>query len=55
NSNSDTNKIMARMDAMTMKMDAQYKELQSEGSSNSNTDRIMARMDSMTLKMDALL
>ncbi|GJW37685.1 reverse transcriptase domain-containing protein [Tanacetum coccineum] len=28
-SNTDTNKIMARMDAMTMKMDAQYKELQS--------------------------
>ncbi|GKB73719.1 hypothetical protein Tco_0935131 [Tanacetum coccineum] len=28
-SNSNTNKIMARMDAMTLKMDAQYKELQS--------------------------
>ncbi|GJT83464.1 reverse transcriptase domain-containing protein [Tanacetum coccineum] len=28
-SNTDTDKIMARMDAMTMKMDAQYKELQS--------------------------
>ncbi|GJT62576.1 hypothetical protein Tco_1006109 [Tanacetum coccineum] len=28
NSNSDTDKIMARMDAMTIKMDAQYKELQ---------------------------
>ncbi|GJX49405.1 reverse transcriptase domain-containing protein [Tanacetum coccineum] len=27
--NSDTDKIMARMDAMTMKMDAQYKEIQS--------------------------
>ncbi|GJS19727.1 hypothetical protein Tco_0448359 [Tanacetum coccineum] len=27
-SNSDTEKIMARMDAMTLKMDAQYKELQ---------------------------
>ncbi|GJV67704.1 hypothetical protein Tco_1483213 [Tanacetum coccineum] len=26
-SNSNTNKIMARMDAMTLKMDAQYKEL----------------------------
>ncbi|GJT99556.1 hypothetical protein Tco_1109895 [Tanacetum coccineum] len=36
-SNSDTNKIMARMDAMTMKMDAQYKELQSR-SNNSNSD-----------------
>nr|GFB48616.1 reverse transcriptase domain-containing protein [Tanacetum cinerariifolium] len=28
-SNSNTDKIMARMDAMTLKMDAQYKELQS--------------------------
>nr|GEU49698.1 hypothetical protein [Tanacetum cinerariifolium] len=28
-SNSDTNKIMSRMDAMTVKMEAQYKELQS--------------------------
>ncbi|GJX48139.1 hypothetical protein Tco_0273329 [Tanacetum coccineum] len=28
-SNSDTNKIMAQMDAMTIKMDAQYKEIQS--------------------------
>ncbi|GKA87823.1 reverse transcriptase domain-containing protein [Tanacetum coccineum] len=28
-SNSDTDKIMARMDAMTMKMDAQYKDFQS--------------------------
>nr|GEZ50028.1 reverse transcriptase domain-containing protein [Tanacetum cinerariifolium] len=28
-SNSDTNKIMARMDVMTIKKDAQYKELQS--------------------------
>nr|GEU76047.1 reverse transcriptase domain-containing protein [Tanacetum cinerariifolium] len=27
-SNSDTNKIMARMDVVTLKMDAQYKELQ---------------------------
>ncbi|GJS69978.1 hypothetical protein Tco_0702819 [Tanacetum coccineum] len=27
-SNSDTDKIMARMDAITLKMDAQYKELQ---------------------------
>ncbi|GKE10918.1 hypothetical protein Tco_1414469 [Tanacetum coccineum] len=29
NSNSDTNKVMARIDAMTIKMDAQYEELQS--------------------------
>ncbi|GJU38069.1 reverse transcriptase domain-containing protein [Tanacetum coccineum] len=28
-SNTDTDKIMARMDAMTMKMDAQYKEMKS--------------------------
>ncbi|GJV98865.1 hypothetical protein Tco_1554117 [Tanacetum coccineum] len=28
-SNSDTDKIMARMDAMTMKLDVEYKELQS--------------------------
>ncbi|GKF04587.1 hypothetical protein Tco_0035255 [Tanacetum coccineum] len=28
-SNTDTDKIMARMDAMTIKMDAQYKEIQS--------------------------
>ncbi|GKB78933.1 hypothetical protein Tco_0945828, partial [Tanacetum coccineum] len=28
-SNSDTGKIMSRVDAMTIKMDAQYKELQS--------------------------
>nr|GFA94225.1 reverse transcriptase domain-containing protein [Tanacetum cinerariifolium] len=28
-SNSNTNKIMARIDAMTMKMDGQYKEMQS--------------------------
>ncbi|GJW80478.1 hypothetical protein Tco_0144453 [Tanacetum coccineum] len=27
--NFDTDKIMARIDAMTMKMDAQYKEMQS--------------------------
>ncbi|GKD16124.1 hypothetical protein Tco_1205282 [Tanacetum coccineum] len=29
NSNSDTNKIIARMDSMTIKKDAHYKELQS--------------------------
>ncbi|GJR41915.1 reverse transcriptase domain-containing protein [Tanacetum coccineum] len=34
NSNSDTDKIMARMDAMTMKMDAQYKEIQSRAKCN---------------------
>ncbi|GJS90530.1 reverse transcriptase domain-containing protein [Tanacetum coccineum] len=33
-SNSDTNKIMARMDAMTIKMDAQYKELKSHTKCN---------------------
>ncbi|GJW24650.1 reverse transcriptase domain-containing protein [Tanacetum coccineum] len=36
-SNSDTDKIMARMDAMTMKMDAQYKDFQSL-SKQSNLD-----------------
>ncbi|GJT57552.1 hypothetical protein Tco_0992606 [Tanacetum coccineum] len=33
-SNSDTDKIMARMDAMTMKMDAQYKEMKSHTDCN---------------------
>ncbi|GJU89137.1 hypothetical protein Tco_1301560 [Tanacetum coccineum] len=36
-SNSDTGKIMARMDVMTMKMDAQYKDFQSR-SKQSNLD-----------------
>ncbi|GKA17335.1 hypothetical protein Tco_0697172 [Tanacetum coccineum] len=36
-SNSDTDKIMARMDAMTLKMDAQYKDFQS-CSKQSNLD-----------------
>ncbi|GKD00156.1 reverse transcriptase domain-containing protein [Tanacetum coccineum] len=36
-SNSDTEKIMARIDAMTMKIDAQYKEFQSR-SKQSNLD-----------------
>nr|GEY59045.1 reverse transcriptase domain-containing protein [Tanacetum cinerariifolium] len=36
-SNSDTNKIMARIDAKTMKMDAQYKDFQSH-SKQSNLD-----------------
>ncbi|GKB18884.1 reverse transcriptase domain-containing protein [Tanacetum coccineum] len=36
-SNSDTDKIMARMDVMTMKMDAQYKDFQSH-SKQSNLD-----------------
>ncbi|GJR75826.1 reverse transcriptase domain-containing protein [Tanacetum coccineum] len=36
-SNSDTDKIMARMDTMTMKMDAQYKDIQSH-SKKSNLD-----------------
>ncbi|GJT13699.1 hypothetical protein Tco_0860741 [Tanacetum coccineum] len=33
-SNSDTDKIMARIDAITMKMDAQYKEIQSRAKCN---------------------
>ncbi|GJU62364.1 hypothetical protein Tco_1244199 [Tanacetum coccineum] len=37
NSNFDTDKIMARMDAMTMKMDAQYKDFQSH-SKQTNLD-----------------
>ncbi|GKB76261.1 hypothetical protein Tco_0943156 [Tanacetum coccineum] len=40
-SNSNTDKIMARMDAMTMKMDAQYKDFQSRSKqSNLNDDDI---------------
>ncbi|GKB61916.1 reverse transcriptase domain-containing protein [Tanacetum coccineum] len=34
NSNSDTDKIMARMDAMAIKMDAQYKEMKSRTECN---------------------
>ncbi|GKD98192.1 hypothetical protein Tco_1382089 [Tanacetum coccineum] len=34
NSNSDTDKILARMDSMTMKIDAQYKEIQSRAKCN---------------------
>ncbi|GKB41778.1 reverse transcriptase domain-containing protein, partial [Tanacetum coccineum] len=33
-SNSDTNKIMTRMDVMTLKMDAQYKEMKSHNKCN---------------------
>ncbi|GKE63064.1 hypothetical protein Tco_1513431, partial [Tanacetum coccineum] len=41
NSNFDTDKVMARMDAMTMKMDAQYKEFQSRSKqTNLNDDDI---------------
>ncbi|GJV70371.1 hypothetical protein Tco_1490366 [Tanacetum coccineum] len=41
NSNYDTDKIMARMDAMTMKMDAQYKDFQSRSKQpNLNDDDI---------------
>ncbi|GJW70565.1 hypothetical protein Tco_0127482, partial [Tanacetum coccineum] len=42
-SNTDTDKIMVRMDAMTIKVDAQYKELQSRAkqpTSNLNDDDI---------------
>ncbi|GJS65734.1 hypothetical protein Tco_0680298 [Tanacetum coccineum] len=34
NSNSDTDKMMAKIDAMTMKIDAQYKEMKSHTDSN---------------------
>ncbi|GJX66914.1 hypothetical protein Tco_0302641 [Tanacetum coccineum] len=37
-SNTDTDKIMARMDAMTMKMDAQYKEMKSHSNPTSEYD-----------------
>ncbi|GKE48647.1 hypothetical protein Tco_1479905, partial [Tanacetum coccineum] len=37
-SNSDTEKIMARMDAMTVKMDAQYKEMKSRSNPISEYD-----------------
>ncbi|GKD40801.1 hypothetical protein Tco_1261008, partial [Tanacetum coccineum] len=37
-SNSDTDKIMAQMDAKTLKIDAQYKELQSYTKKNPNLD-----------------
>ncbi|GJR79160.1 hypothetical protein Tco_0149945 [Tanacetum coccineum] len=39
-SNSNTNRIMARMDSMTLKMDAQYKEL---GNGYSQKDKIKAK------------
>ncbi|GJZ91568.1 hypothetical protein Tco_0663495 [Tanacetum coccineum] len=45
-SNTNTDKIMARMDTMTMKMDAQYKELQSRPkqlTSDHNDDIPMSR------------
>ncbi|GJS90857.1 hypothetical protein Tco_0773493 [Tanacetum coccineum] len=46
-SNSDTDKIMARMDAMAMKMDAQYKEFQSRSKqpnpNYNDDDRPMSR------------
>ncbi|GKB25830.1 hypothetical protein Tco_0865231 [Tanacetum coccineum] len=41
-SNSDTDKIMARMDAMTLKMDAQYKELQTH--SKKTKTRLLMKM-----------
>nr|GEU76133.1 reverse transcriptase domain-containing protein [Tanacetum cinerariifolium] len=42
-SNFDTDKIMARMDAMTLKMDAQYKELQSNAKKEKPDDFSMYR------------
>ncbi|GJX76086.1 reverse transcriptase domain-containing protein [Tanacetum coccineum] len=48
-SNSDTDKIMARMDAMTMKIDAQHKELQSRSKQpnpdHNNNDTPMSRKE----------
>ncbi|GJZ68590.1 hypothetical protein Tco_0631830 [Tanacetum coccineum] len=49
NSNSDTDKIIARMDAMTMKIDAQYKDFQSR-SKQTNLDD-----DDIPIIFDALL
>ncbi|GJS21809.1 reverse transcriptase domain-containing protein [Tanacetum coccineum] len=50
-SNSDTDKIMARMDAMTMKMDAQYKEFQSRSKQpNLDNDNIPMSYTFMDLK-----
>ncbi|GJU58091.1 hypothetical protein Tco_1235857 [Tanacetum coccineum] len=47
NCNTDTDKIMARMDAMTIKMDAEYKELQSRAKKTTpdldNDDMPMSR------------
>ncbi|GJW80505.1 hypothetical protein Tco_0144480 [Tanacetum coccineum] len=37
-SNTDIDKIMPRMDVMTIKMDAQYKELQSRAEQDQHTD-----------------
>ncbi|GJW51608.1 reverse transcriptase domain-containing protein [Tanacetum coccineum] len=53
NSNSDTDKIMARMDAMTIKMDAQHKELQSRAkqptSDLDDDDMPMSQLNSCNL------
>ncbi|GJW95016.1 hypothetical protein Tco_0174688 [Tanacetum coccineum] len=40
-SNSDIDKIMARMDAMTIKMDAHYKEIQSRAECNHYGDTVI--------------
>ncbi|GJT09361.1 reverse transcriptase domain-containing protein [Tanacetum coccineum] len=43
-SNFGNNKIMARMDAMTMKMDAQYKEMKSRTECNHYRDQMLERL-----------
>ncbi|GJV30887.1 reverse transcriptase domain-containing protein [Tanacetum coccineum] len=44
-SNSDTDKIMARMDAITMKMDARYKEIQSRAKCNRCGDFVILEIE----------
>ncbi|GJX72132.1 hypothetical protein Tco_0309303 [Tanacetum coccineum] len=57
-SNSDINKIMARMDVMTMKMDAQYKEFQSRSKQlnpNYNDDDIPIFADKQSCRPSGTL
>ncbi|GKC61624.1 reverse transcriptase domain-containing protein [Tanacetum coccineum] len=53
-SNSDTDKIMIRMDAMTMKMNAQYKEFQSR-SKQPNLDRCLQKKKPNSCKPSTIL
>ncbi|GKB28234.1 hypothetical protein Tco_0867635 [Tanacetum coccineum] len=52
-SNSDTEKIMARMDAMTMKMDAQYKEMKSRSNPISEYDERWNIYDLLEVKQNS--
>ncbi|GJT34643.1 reverse transcriptase domain-containing protein [Tanacetum coccineum] len=51
-SNSDTEKIMVRMDAMTMKMDALYKEFQSRSNLSKN---MLVEVDKSTFLVDFVI